>query len=211
MLPAPHAEAGAGRSICMTHNVPDDDPGGTPSAAPSDADDSPNVDASEATAAEAEPLSELELARREAAENLDRYMRLAAELDNVRKRGTRELENARKYGLERLAQALLPVRDSLEAGVAAAENADIDALLEGKRATLRLLDAALEQEGIAEVDPEGEPFDPARHEAMTLQSSATAEPNTVLTVVQKGYSIHERLLRPARVIVSLEPPDGDAQ
>ena len=137
-------------------------------------------------------------------------LRIAAELDNLRKRGARELENARKYGLERLALALLPVRDSLEAGVAA-DNADLEALLAGKRATLRLLDAALEQVGIAEFDPEGEPFDPARHEAMTMQPSATVEPNTVLTVIQKGYSIHARLLRPARVIVSQVPAEGDEE
>jgi molecular chaperone GrpE len=93
--------------------------------------------------------------------------------------------------------------------VAAADKSDVEALLEGKRATLRLLDSALEQAGIVEFDPEGEPFDPARHEAMTMQPSATAEPNTVLTVIQKGYSIHDRLLRPARVIVSAAPPADD--
>jgi molecular chaperone GrpE len=156
-----------------------------------------------------ETLSELELSQQEATENLERYLRLAAELDNVRKRSVRELENARKYGLEKLAQALLPVRDSLEAGVALADGADVDALLEGKRATLRLLDSALEQAGVAEFDPEGEPFDPEKHEAMTLQPSTTAEPNTVLTVIQKGYSIHDRLLRPARVIVSREVAEDE--
>ncbi len=93
--------------------------------------------------------------------------------------------------------------------MAAGDNVDVPALLEGKRATLRLLDAALEQAGVAELDPEGEPFDPARHEAMTMQPSATAEPNTVLTVIQKGYSIHDRLLRPARVIVSQAPAAED--
>ena len=157
----------------------------------------------------------MEQVQREAAEDRENYLRLAAELENLRKRGVRELENARKYGLERLAQALLPVRDSLEAGVAAADSADaaaragVEALLEGKRATLRLLDAALEQAGVVELDPEGEPFDPARHEAMTMQPSATAEPNTVLTVIQKGYSIHDRLLRPARVIVSQAPAEAE--
>jgi molecular chaperone GrpE len=157
------------------------------------------------------PLTELEVAQQEASENLDRYLRLAAELDNLRKRSARELENARKYGLERLAQSLLPVRDSLAAGVASAENADVEVLLEGKRATLRLLDAALEQAGIIELDPEGEPFDPVRHEAMTIQPSATAEPNTILSVVQTGYVIHDRLLRPARVIVAQEQPAADEE
>ena len=103
-------------------------------------------------------------------------------------------------------QMLLPIRDSLEAGVAV-EQADIEVLLEGKKATLRLLDAAFEQFGIQEIDPEAEPFDPNKHEAITLASSDTVEPDTVLTVVQKGYVMHDRLLRPARVIVSKEP-DG---
>lgn len=190
----------------MTQDVPGGDPDIDPASDLKGATDS---GADSVEEAEGEVLSELETARREADENRDRYLRLAAELDNVRKRASRELENARRYGLERLAQALLPVRDSLEAGVAAAENADVEALLEGKRATLRLLDAALEQAGIEEVDPEGEPFDPERHEAMTMQPSDTAEPNTILTVIQKGYSIHDRLLRPARVIVAKEDPPGN--
>ena len=200
----------------MSHDALGDDPASPPPTERTDDQDaeehSGNPDAEhvedEAGASGEEPLSDLEIAQREATENLERYLRLAAELDNVRKRGARELENARKYGLERLAQALLPVRDSLEAGVAAADNSDVEALLEGKRATLRLLDSALEQAGIVEFDPEGEPFDPNRHEAMTMQPSATAEPNTVLIVIQKGYSIHDRLLRPARVIVS-EAPSAD--
>jgi molecular chaperone GrpE len=201
----------------MSHDAPGDDPASPPMTEQIDDQDaeenSDNPDAehveNEAGEPGEEPLSDLEVAQREATENLERYLRLAAELDNVRKRGVRELENARKYGLERLAKALLPVRDSLEAGVAAADKSDVEALLEGKRATLRLLDSALEQAGIVEFDPEGEPFDPNRHEAMTMQPSATAEPNTVLTVIQKGYSIHDRLLRPARVIVSEAPPADD--
>jgi len=156
-----------------------------------------------------EELSELESLRQEAAENLQKYLRTAAELENFRKRSTRDVENARRYGLERLAQALLPVKDSLEAGLASGEKAEVEALLDGKRATLRLLDSALEQVGIEELDPEGEPFDPAKHEAMTVQPSDTAEPNSVLTVIQKGYAIYDRLLRPARVIVAGEPAADD--
>jgi molecular chaperone GrpE len=199
----------------MTQKAADEDLVPSPDSPPADAaahDTAGSPEGGKEADSEAETdevLSELELAQREAAENLERYLRLAAELDNVRKRGTRELENARKYGLEKLARALLPVRDSLEAGVALADGADVDALLEGKRATLRLLDSALEQAGVAEFDPEGEPFDPEKHEAMTLQPSTTAEPNTVLTVIQKGYSIHDRLLRPARVIVSRDAAEDE--
>ena len=199
----------------MTHDVPGDDSIATAKTEQAENQESENNAAALDAKTDEEPLSELERAQRGAAENQENYLRIAAELQNLRKRSARELENARKYGLERLALALLPVRDSLEAGVAAAGNADaaasadLEALREGKRATLRLLDAALEQAGVAEFDPEGEPFDPARHEAMTVQESATAEPNTVLTVIQKGYSIHERLLRPARVIVSQAPAADD--
>jgi molecular chaperone GrpE len=146
--------------------------------------------------------------RREAEENWDKYLRAAAELDNLRKRCARDVENARKYAVERLASAVLPARDSLEAGLAV-ENADLQTLLEGKRATLRLLQGAMEEAGIREVDPQGEPFDPSRHEAMGVRPSADVEPNTVLEVVQKGYRIHDRLLRPARVIVSQAPADPD--
>lgn len=156
----------------------------------------------EGAAAEQDPL---DVARREAEEYREQMLRLAAELENVRKRAARDVENARKYGFERLAQALLPVRDSLEAALAHGADADAQTLLEGKQATLRLLDAALEQVGVTVLDPQGEPFDPEHHEAMTTQPSETAEPNTVLTVVQKGYALNDRLLRPARVVVSRTP------
>jgi molecular chaperone GrpE len=152
---------------------------------------------------------EIELLRKQADENQDKFIRAAAELENFRKRAGREVENARRYGLERFAQALLPIRDSLEAGLASAEQADVEALLDGEKAMLRLLDSAFEQAGIEELDPQGEPFDPAKHEAMTLAPSETVEPNTVLTVVQKGYAIHDRLLRPARVIVAQDPGDEE--
>ena len=153
-----------------------------------------------------EDIDELDLCRSQAAESHDKYVRIVAELENYRRRAGRDIENARLYGVERIVQALLPVRDSLEAGVAV-EQIDEEVLLEGKKATLRLLDSAFEQFGIKELDPEAEPFDPSKHEAITLASSNTVEPDTVLTVVQKGYIMHERLLRPARVIVSKEPDD----
>ena len=154
---------------------------------------------------------EIELLRKQADENQDKFIRAAAELENFRKRAGREVENARRYGLERLAQGLLPIRDSLEAGLSSAEQADVEALLDGEKAMLRLLDSAFEQAGIEELDPQGEPFDPVKHEAMTLAPSKTVEPNTVLTVVQKGYAIHDRLLRPARVIVAREPGDEESR
>ena len=153
-------------------------------------------------------LAELAALREQAAANHDQYLRAVAELENVRKRAARDVENARRYGLERLAQALLPVIDSLEAGLASAEQASAESLLDGKKATMRLLNSALEQVGIREVDPHGAPFDPALHEAMAMAPSEDAEPGTVMEVFQKGYSIHDRLLRAARVVVAKEPADN---
>lgn len=158
--------------------------------------------------AEAAALAELATLREQAAANHDRYLRAVAELENVRKRAARDVENARRYGLERLAQALLPVLDSLEAGLATADQATAESLLDGKKATMRLLNSALEQVGIGEVDPHGEPFDPALHEAMAMAPSEEAEPGTVIEVFQKGYSIHDRLLRAARVVVAKEPANN---
>ena len=144
----------------------------------------------------------LETLRREADEHRDRYLRAIAELDNLRKRTAREIEQARRFGAERLAQGVLPVRDSLEAGVAAAEKAGEAALAEGQRATLRLLDDAFASVGIREIDPRGEPFDPNKHEALSLLPAPDVAPNTVLEVIQKGYELNDRLLRAARVIVA---------
>lgn len=162
-------------------------------------------------ASSAEPVAgeevevDIDELKRQSEENWNKYLRAVAELENLRKRNAREVENAHKFGAERLAAALLPVRDSMEAAIASADNADAAALLEGQRATLRLLDEALKSAGIEEIDPEGEPFDPSQHEAMSMLPSAEVEPNSVLQVVQKGYQIHERIVRPARVIVSREP------
>jgi len=138
----------------------------------------------------------------------DRYLRLAAELDNLRKRNAREVDNARKFGIERFAQALLPVYDSIEASLTI-EHTDVESLLEGQRATLRLLEEAFASVGVEQIDPHGHPFDPAKHEAMSMLPSAHAEPHSVVDVVQKGYTIQERLLRPARVVVARPPEESD--
>jgi molecular chaperone GrpE len=145
---------------------------------------------------------ELEALRREAQDNRDGYLRAVAELDNLRKRSAREVEAARKFGAERLAQAILPVRDSLEAGLAASEKAGQAVLVDGQRATLRLLDEAFSATGVREIDPQGELFDPNKHEALSLLAAPDAAPNTVIQVVQKGYELNDRLLRAAKVIVA---------
>jgi len=135
----------------------------------------------------------------------EQYMRAAAELDNVRKRAQRDIEAANRYGLEKFVAELLPVKDSLELAVQSAGKADARSLREGQEATLQLLSRALEKLGVTVIDPLGEPFDPSRHEAMMSQESGTAEPNSVLQVVQPGYELNGRLLRPARVIVARAP------
>jgi molecular chaperone GrpE len=158
------------------------------------------------TAAQLVELERLQQALTEAEERArshwEQYLRAVADLENVRKRAQRDIEAANRYGLEKFAAELLPVQDSLQLAVQNAGKADTRSLAEGQQATLQLLAKALEKIGVVPINPQGEPFDPARHEAMLAQESPTAEPNSVLQVVQPGYEINGRLLRPARVIVS---------
>lgn len=142
-------------------------------------------------------------------ENWDKYLRTAAELENVRKRAARDVQNAHKFSLERFARELLDVRDSLEMGIEAGAESGAKTLLKGSQATLKLLVTMMQQFGIAELDPHGEPFDPELHEAMTMQPSSDVEPGSVMTVFQKGYTLNGRLLRPARVVVAQEAPEND--
>ena len=149
-------------------------------------------------------VSELEQAQAKATENWDRYLRTAAELENVRKRAARDVENAHRFALERFGRELLAVRDSLEMGLAVGDGASVESLIEGSEATLKILGVTMQQFGIEELDPAGEPFDPEFHEAISMQASEDVEPGSVVTVVQKGYSLNGRLLRPAMVVVAAE-------
>ena len=151
-----------------------------------------------------ETVSELDQAVAKAAENWDRYLRTAAELENVRKRAARDVENAHRYALERFGKELLAVKDSLEMGLAAAEKSSVEGLLEGSEATLKILTGTMLRFGIEEIDPAGEPFDPEFHEAISMQPSEDVEPGSVVKVVQKGYSLNGRLLRPAMVVVAAD-------
>ncbi len=135
----------------------------------------------------------------------DQYLRAVAELDNVRKRAARDIEQANRFGLEKFANALVPVKDSLDLAVASAGQADTAALAEGQLATQRLLAKAFERIGIVEIDPAGQPFDANLHEAVAMQESTTVEPDSVLAVVQRGYQLNGRLLRAARVLVARAP------
>lgn len=142
-----------------------------------------------------------------AAQQREQMLRTAAEVDNIRKRAARDVEQAHKYALEKFALELLPVRDSLELAVASGA-ADAATLAAGQEATLKLLARAFEKFSLQVIDPLGAPFDPDRHEAMVMQASATAEPGSVLQVIQPGFELNGRLLRPARVIVASDPQGG---
>lgn len=175
-------------------------------------EDAPDAERSPETIAEAEEAGNEETAdpeealaklRTKADENWERYLRAAAEVENVRKRASRDVEHAHKFALERFGRELLAVKDTLEMGLAA-EGASVESLLEGSNATLKLLGTTMERFGIVVVDPEGEPFDPEFHEAISMQPSDNVEPGSVVTVVQKGYTLNRRLLRPAMVIVAAE-------
>ena len=189
----------------MTDTVKKPDP-----AAAQEEEAAPDAAVSNGGDSEATEVSlqdELEEARGKADEYHDRVLRMQAEMENLRKRAERDLSNAHKYAIEKFAGELLAVKDSLELGLDAGE-ADAAKLREGSALTLKVLTSALQKFAIEEVDPLGEAFDPNLHQAMTTQESGEHEPNTVIRVMQKGYTLHERLLRPAMVIVSRAPEDS---
>ena len=147
----------------------------------------------------------LESAEQAGAAARDAQLRALAELDNVRKRAQRDIENAQRYALERFAAELLGVRDSLELAAKSAAAADARSPVAGQQATLQLLVSAFDRFSIERIDPLGAPFDPALHEAVAVQESATAPADSVLQVLQSGYQLNGRLLRPARVVVARAP------
>lgn len=146
-------------------------------------------------------------AEAKAQENWDKAVRAQAELENVRRRAQRDLENAHKYALEKFLHDLLPIQDSMEMGLAAAqdESADVAKLREGSELILKMFADLMDKNGIEAIDPEGHPFDPEHHQAMTMLESPDHEPNTVVSVMQKGYKLNDRLVRPAMVAVSKAP------
>jgi len=152
-------------------------------------------------------LSPLEEAENAAAEAKDNMLRLAAEMDNLRKRTTREVEQARKFAVERFAKEVLLIKDSIDMGMQAsqAEGATVESLREGMEITSKQLASGLEKFKITEIEAEGAVFNPELHEAMAMQPSDEHEPNTVMFVMQKGFMINDRVLRPARVMVSKAP------
>jgi molecular chaperone GrpE len=176
----------------MTQNDPSNSATTEPSNSPDqvqDASASPNAD---------QKLQELEAKHAEVA---DAYLRAKAETENVRRRADDEIAKARKYAVEAFAESMLPVKDSLEAAIAIPD-ATTGQMLEGVHATLRQLVAALERNKVGEINPAtGEKFDPHQHQAISVVPAAQ-EPNTVVAVLQKGYLIADRVLRPALVTVA---------
>jgi molecular chaperone GrpE len=158
---------------------------------------------------EDQPLDELEqcraelaAARAEAQENLDSLLRARADLDNERKRNLRKVEEAHKFGVERLLSSLVPVIDSMELGMSAAETAsDAESVVQGVRLTLQQLLSVLGEYGIETIDPIGEVFEPNQHEAVATAPSDELESGRICEVHQKGYILHGRVVRPARVVV----------
>ncbi len=146
----------------------------------------------------------LEDARAKADDAHNQLLRVRAEMENMARRQAKELENAHKFALDGFARELLQVRDSLELGqaAAAAPDADIAKLREGTELTLKLLRDVMSKFGIERLDPEGEPFNPDYHQAMSMQPRADVPPNTVVNVIQSGYLLNGRLIRPALVMVS---------
>jgi molecular chaperone GrpE len=144
-----------------------------------------------------ELIKQLEL---QSQEHYDAWLRAKAEADNIRKRAQADIANAHRYGVEQFAAELLPVKDSLEAALMA-DKTTVDALRQGVELTLKQLNAALEKHAIREINPVGERFDPHKHQAMTTVISEKPA-NSVVSVLQKGYQLHDRVLRPALVTVA---------
>ncbi len=171
-------------------------------AAPAANASAPAGDTDPGPKAESAPSLEqqLRLAEQKAQEHLESWLRAKAETENLRKRAQADIANAHKYGVENLAEALLPVRDSLEAALAA-ENVTLESLKSGVELTLKQLKAVFEKAKLTEINPVDEKFDPHKHQAMTMVAHP-GEPNRVVAVMQKGYLLHERVIRPALVTVS---------
>jgi len=149
-------------------------------------------------------LHEAQLAAVEARQDM---LRMQADMDNLRKRLVREHEKSRLRTLERFMNDLLPVRDSLERGLEAASDpsASVETLTEGKELIMKMLSKAMGDHGLKVIDPIGEAFDPEKQEAMAMVPTDQQDENTVIDVIEKGYQLHDRLIRPAKVVVSRKP------
>jgi molecular chaperone GrpE len=153
-------------------------------------------------------ISELEAklaqAQGEADKNRDEWLRAKAETENIRRRGQEDVAKAHRFGIEGFAAALLSVKDSLDAALQV-QAPSVESLKEGVQLTAKQLDSAFEKFALKPIDPLGQKFDPHRHQAISQVDAPDKEPNTVVTVLQRGYLLHDRVLRPALVVVSKSP------
>ena len=147
---------------------------------------------------------QLEQAQVTIKEYWDQIMRLKAEIENNRKRAGRDVENAHKFALRNFAESLLPILDSMEMGQLSAEadNASLSSIVEGTQLTMSMFLQVLENHGLRQIDPVGEQFDPEQHQAISMTEDENAESNTVISVMQKGFLLNDRLVRPAMVVVA---------
>jgi molecular chaperone GrpE len=171
---------------------------------------SEEVGPAQAPAADVKQLqAELAAARADAAENQDKFLRAKAETDNVRRRAEQDIAAARKYAVERFAAEVVPVRDSLDLARSLDLQLDsasaVQKMHEGLDLTLKLMDGVFQKFGLSVIDPKGEKFDPSRHQAISMVESTEVPANHVLEVVQKGFLLHDRVLRPAMVVVAKAP------
>ena len=167
---------------------------------PTDVDS--EVTAEQARIAELE--EQLETAIQKAAEERERALRTAAEMENLRRRTELDVEKAHKFALEKFAAELLPVLDNLERAIELAdkENDALKPMVEGVELTLKSMQSGVAKFGLVALDPTNQPFDPNAHQAMSMVPSADVAPNTVIAVMQKGYELNGRVIRPAMVMVS---------
>lgn len=165
-----------------------------------------SADAVEAADESTEPSLEeqLEAALKKADENWDVALRTKAEMENIKRRSEQEVDKARKFALEKFANELLAVRDSMEMGLEAskADGADIEKIVEGTELTSKMLADVMAKFGVVQLNPVGEAFNPDHHQAISMQPSPEHDNNTVTAVMQKGYLLNDRLLRPAMVVVA---------
>jgi molecular chaperone GrpE len=178
-----------------------------PAAAAATAEAAAGQSGAEEAPATPTPEDEITKLREELAAAKDGVLRAQADAQNVMRRAEQDVEKARKFALERFCGELLPVVDNLERALEAApaDNEAVKPIAEGVQLTLKSFLDALRKFNIEVVDPVGEPFDPQRHQAMTMVENGNVEPNTVIAVMQKGYTLNGRLLRPAMVMVSKSP------
>ena len=165
-----------------------------------------DVESAEQTEEPENADSALARAEEDLAKHREAMLRMQAEMDNLRKRLMRDLERSRKLALEGIMKDLLQVWDSLERGLGVSgESVTIESLVEGQELTMKILEKVMQDHNLEVIDPLGQPFNPEFHEAVTVLPSADVEENTVIEVLQKGFRLHERLIRPAMVIVSRKP------